>query len=447
MGTFTLRSKKTLLPPMAMEMGFGILFAVDDESAARHASEHLDRAGAGAFDELGSVMSEAASKYGLEEHLEPVRPPTPPREEDEDEEEEEQEERQRGAPATPSRSNGGSKKGGRGGKVEPAPAPPVSEQESGKKGVGKAKKVSKKKARRYAEQDDEDRELAMAALGHGAPGAKLKDRIEKKKAEEQELEQEKKKEKSGVNKFVLEQHSAALAATSESVRETIAALVDDGVIEEGEIALEEMKALSAFDGEELKEVVSLFSEGITGEAGTRGAGNKSGFLAGIVRRYARDKQRANAAAEKKREEKEAGGGGGGGDDGDGDGDGNDQSGEHDDSGAVLDDIYSLTCAPRDGDTILYAMPFCGPYGSMREFKYRAKLLTGGLKKSKAVKTCMEVFTRLPQCKDGEKRALEGLKDAEMTALILADTKISMPGLQQMKQASKQAGKKQRGQKR
>ena len=69
----------------------------------------------------------------------------------------------------------------------------------------------------------------MAALGHGAPGAKLKDRIEKKKAEEQELEQEKKKEKSGVNKFVLEQHSAALAATSESVRETIAALVDDGV--------------------------------------------------------------------------------------------------------------------------------------------------------------------------------------------------------------------------
>ena len=107
-----------------------------------------------------------------------------------------------------------------------------------------------------------------------------------------------------MNKFVLEQHSAALAATSQSVRETVAALIDDGVVEEGEIALEEMKALSAFDGEELKEIVDLFSEGITGEAGPR-AGNKSGFLAGIVRRYARDKQRADTAAEKKRRENEA----------------------------------------------------------------------------------------------------------------------------------------------
>ena len=55
--------------------------------------------------------------------------------------------------------------------------------------------------------------------------------------------------------------------------------------------------------------------------------------------------------------------------------------------------------------MLYALPFCGPYSSMRDFKYRAKLLPGQLKKSKSVKTCMELFTRLPQCKDQERGAM------------------------------------------
>ena len=34
-------------------------------------------------------------------------------------------------------------------------------------GGSKKKRVSRSKARRYAEQDEEDRELAMCALGHG----------------------------------------------------------------------------------------------------------------------------------------------------------------------------------------------------------------------------------------------------------------------------------------
>ena len=44
MGTFLVNGKKNLLPPQSMEMGFGILFCVDEESAARHAGERKDRA-------------------------------------------------------------------------------------------------------------------------------------------------------------------------------------------------------------------------------------------------------------------------------------------------------------------------------------------------------------------------------------------------------------------
>ena len=54
-----------------------------------------------------------------------------------------------------------------------------------------------------------------------------------------------------------------------------------------------------------------------------------------------------------------------------------------------------------------------------------------------------------QCKEQERTAIEGMKDADSIALVLADTKVSVPGLQQLKQASKASaqGKKklQRGQ--
>ena len=83
---------------------------------------------------------------------------------------------------------------------------------------------------------------------------------------------------------------------------------------------------------------------------------------------------------------------------------------------------------------------------MRDFKYKAKLLPGPLKKSKAVKTCMEFFTRLPQCKGQERTVIEGMRDGETTALMMPEVRVSMPGLQAVKQAAKQVKKKQRGEK-
>ena len=81
---------------------------------------------------------------------------------------------------------------------------------------------------------------------------------------------------------------------------------------------------------------------------------------------------------------------------------------------------------------------------MRDFKYKAKLLPGPLKKSKAVKTCMEFFTRLPQCKGQERTVIEGMRDGETTALMMPEVRVSIPGLQAVKQAAKQVKKKQRG---
>ena len=56
--------KKNFLPPMPLEMGFGVMFRLDDGSVTRHAGERKDKSSSS--DETESVLSEAASRYGTE---------------------------------------------------------------------------------------------------------------------------------------------------------------------------------------------------------------------------------------------------------------------------------------------------------------------------------------------------------------------------------------------
>ena len=56
--------KKNFLPPMPLEMGFGVMFRLDDGSVSRHAGERKDKSSS--CDETESVLSEAASRYGIE---------------------------------------------------------------------------------------------------------------------------------------------------------------------------------------------------------------------------------------------------------------------------------------------------------------------------------------------------------------------------------------------
>lgn len=57
--------KKNFLPPSTLEMGFGVLFRVDDSCVAKHAQERRSRV----LEMEGyseSVYSEAFDRYGLE---------------------------------------------------------------------------------------------------------------------------------------------------------------------------------------------------------------------------------------------------------------------------------------------------------------------------------------------------------------------------------------------
>jgi hypothetical protein len=63
-GSFMIYGKKHFLPPMPLEMGFGVMFRLEDGSVTRHAGERKDKSTM--CDETESVLSEAASRYGIE---------------------------------------------------------------------------------------------------------------------------------------------------------------------------------------------------------------------------------------------------------------------------------------------------------------------------------------------------------------------------------------------
>merc|ERR1711871_1420211 len=69
-GSFMIYGKKNFLPPQPLEMGFGVVFRLDDASVPRHAADRSDRGlgkGLVGMDEDAiSEFSEVADRYGLE---------------------------------------------------------------------------------------------------------------------------------------------------------------------------------------------------------------------------------------------------------------------------------------------------------------------------------------------------------------------------------------------
>ena len=638
--------KKNFLSPMPLEMGFGIMFRLDDGSVTRHAGERKDRSTM--CDETESVLSEAASRYGIEygglglrevdtddegegsgcgddelgndssgeegeeeeakddgpkavsiaafqltsiaeasdadaeddEAIEadvyariendlvpavagmggatqlstdpkahepqkggssrlsardrrlakkmkdkgatveaPVSPPaadaqdtgddeheddagdTEEVEEEEEEEEEEDEEEAESRPPFPkgtskansknvSSSEDHSQKKGKAAfskdKVPPTPPP------------SKKKFVNKKKARRYAGQDGDEKELAMLALGHVQSGEKYGAKEQILKKEKEQKDRVIRQERAGI-RLVKDKWSDLMLLLLPGVRVVIEDMVSSSLLKEGELDGQEIRTLATFSEKEALAVIDLFRDG----ENLSKVGNKSGFLAGIMRRFSKDTQaaavssKAVSSSSKARsadaltsdDEEGVSCGTTAPDDTDPAIQGESAMSRRDrkkqeqleiqnildeegildeEEGKQADEIDKLTGKPTSEDVLLYAVPVCGPYSAIRSFKYSVKLTPGTMKKGtandilhihcvvfsiyffpflnkrtlpchligKAAKQAIDVFTRGKECSATEKALMRSLTDPEMVAIMIGDIKLSMPGLYQVQRAKK-----------
>jgi hypothetical protein len=394
-----------------------------------------------------------------------------------------------GAPPIPGKGSKGAQKGGKGGKGKGKVSDEDQDDEGAADGASQSgaaarkKHVNKKKARRYAEQDDEDRELAMLVLGHASAktGEKLGDKQAKQAKEKKSTDLKARQEKAGIALVADESWEYLLSLLPETVRAVLEGIIGSGFLKAGEIDAYEMKSLAAFPSEQGVEILYLFSEG----SNLKKAGNKSGFLAGIMRRYSASAANKKPDTEKGAAQKPpaAGGEGSGLPAGVADADKEDseddeatEAGEggaseevlsrrarkkqeqdevraimeaegidDEEEGKQADEVEKLTGVPVPEDVLLYAVPVCGPYASLQNFKFKVKLTPGAGKKGKVCKQAIELFTRARNCSAAEKALIGGLTDPEVVAIMIGDARLSMPGLHQL-QTEKRVTKKSRGQK-
>ncbi|XP_068333314.1 uncharacterized protein [Pyrus communis] len=106
----------------------------------------------------------------------------------------------------------------------------------------------------------------------------------------------------------------------------------------------------------------------------------------------------------------------------------------------LNDVDYLTGNPLPSDILLYAVPVCGPYSSVQSYKYHVKIVPGSVKRGKAAKTAMNLFSHRPEATVREKELMKACTDPELVAAIIGNVKITSAGLTQLKQKQKKVKK-------
>jgi len=292
-GSFMIYGKKNFLPPQSLEMGFGVMFRLDDGSVSRHLHDCRDK-NVDIDDDAMSQLNEAYDRYGLEASVSAAPSIPNVSAKGKDRKDKDGMGKQQTEPAVGQDRSQGQTQGAVGAQPPPGAKPAAAPEYEGS---GKKKKLSKKKARKYADQDEEDRELARQALGHvkedGSAPAGVKGRRNKDKGKDKDkvqsgemLSLEERQRKAGVH-LVVNQWEEMLARLHDSGRAGLMRLVDAGMLAKGEIEADELRALATLDELSAQHVLALFEEGLM----ARKVGNKSGFMAGIVRRVSKDSRK------------------------------------------------------------------------------------------------------------------------------------------------------------
>lgn len=326
----------------------------------------------------------------------------------------------------------------------------------------KLKKISKK----YADQDEEDRELALLVLQGSTK--------EKKKKGGRNVQAESTSQIKAAAETVallVRDASEVIDKVPPTVREYLAkAVTVNDQVRWDKLEAEVLEQLLSLDEMEVQEAVA---KRLLQLSETSRIDNFSSSLAGIIRtaqKYGHQglvdvtttatsnnmtdgiisKHRGRKTREQKEAEKQSWR------------EILSQDGALDDNENVNDDavddtaeISKLTSKPLPEDVILHAVPVCAPYSTLSQYKYRIKLVPGNMKRGKASKQCLEIFLQNHNAKSGKGKdvrnndstndryvdMIKAINDNEWVQAICGDVKISSAGASKVMKKSKATKKK------
>jgi predicted ribosome quality control (RQC) complex YloA/Tae2 family protein len=90
----------------------------------------------------------------------------------------------------------------------------------------------------------------------------------------------------------------------------------------------------------------------------------------------------------------------------------------------LTELDALTGEPREDDIILFGVPVCAPYSSMKSYKYKVKVLPGGQKRGKSAKIGMNLLAAESKTVEKESNVVKSIPEVEVTAVMVGNARIA-----------------------
>lgn len=271
---------------------------------------------------------------------------------------------------------------------------------------GKAAKL-KKVRQKYADQDEEDRALAMAAL---ASAGGRKERGDKKQARKARRDARRPAEAAPAPLHTVHELEAVNARPIGAQR-TWGHEAKQAAAEAKQAAAAKLQATAdAAAAQDASEV-----------AAARDVGEDAGKGAAAAAQAA--PQPAEAEDAEDAEEAEEG----------------DQQAAADLQ--RLRQLDAMTGMPRDEDVVLHVLPVCAPYSVLAAYRYKAKLTPGSQKRGKAARQVVELLTQGANVPATHVEAIKHVPEPDVIAACRGGVKVSIPGLQAAKAAAKAGRKK------
>jgi hypothetical protein len=327
-----------------------------------------------------------------------------------------------------------------------SPSLPTADSGSMKRGK---KSKTKRAMKKYADQDEDDRELALLLL---QGGEKIKGGKDESKAEDPSQAQQLAAAETAA--VLVKDSSEVAKRLSDDVRSLLAQCVQVGNSSKGDMNGEQEQIQqqhtpeirwAKLDADILEQLIALEPHEAQVAAATRlltlrnttRVDNFSSSLAGILRtigKYGYESlNKKNESTEMPDKAKRKG-------DAKKDAESSEwkellaeegiPEGDLDDD-AVDDtlDLKKLTGKPSPEDLLLYAIPVLAPYQTVSQYRFRVKLTPGPMKRGKAAKQCLEMLIKgdkTPAAGEQFKGLIKKVVDNDWVQTLISDVKISAP---------------------
>lgn len=108
---------------------------------------------------------------------------------------------------------------------------------------------------------------------------------------------------------------------------------------------------------------------------------------------------------------------------------------------ITNNLRNMTPNPKSDDHILEILPVGAPFTTLKNYKYRVKMLTGNTKRGKAFKNSIEIFLTVSGITPYQRELIKKITEVQIIHQVMGDCKLQAAGLTKIQVKQKNMKKK------